>query len=443
MKDSHTYYLDKRDLLADLLQILADDPSLANEDERIKGLITKIHKKAKKQKRAIASAKARQADMAKRANSLLFQQNDERQAGSPDMIHADDEQHPHLERPQRCYICKSSYQELHAFYHYLCPDCAKTNFARRSDHCELTGRTALLTGGRIKIGYEIALRLLRCGATVHITTRFPTNAFETYAQENDYQEWKDRLKIHGLDFRNLPALQHLIDQLSTELNSLEILINNAAQTISRPEAFYAPLLAKEQKRYLLQGDIKTQSDMTSLLFPSGKQDIYGQQLDLRADNSWVQTLDQVSLKEMLEVQLVNVTAPFLLCSQLRPLMKRSPFDRTFVVNVSAMEGVFNRPYKSPWHPHTNMGKAALNMMTRTSAQDYVRDGIYMTSVDTGWVTDENPAPKRERLRASGFVPPLDVVDGAARVLAPIFDGLKQSSPPLHGVFLKDYHISNW
>lgn len=440
MKDSNTYYLDNRGLLADLLQMLADDPSLANEDERIKGLITKIYKKAKKQRRDQENLRIRLADQEKRASSLLFQQNDERRTFSD----ADQNgQEQELERPQSCYICKSRYQKLHHFYHYLCPNCAATNFERRSDSYGLSGRTALVTGGRIKIGFEIAIRLLRCGATVHITTRFPINALEAYSQEADYSEWKDRLKIHGLDFRNLPSLQELTDQLLCNLDSLEILINNAAQTISRPEAFYAPLLEKEKERYLLPGDVDSHPGISSLLFPEGKQDIYGQPLDLRTDNSWVQSLDQVSLKEMLEVQLVNVTTPFLLTSRLRPLMKRSPFERTFVVNVSAMEGVFNRPYKSPWHPHTNMGKAALNMMTRTSAQDYARDGIYMTSVDTGWVTDENPAPKRERLRDSGFVPPLDVVDGAARVLAPIFDGLKQSSPPLHGVFLKDYHISNW
>ena len=116
--------------------------------------------------------------------------------------------------------------------------------------------------------------------------------------------------------------------------------------------------------------------------------------------------------------------------------------RKYVVNVSAMEGVFGRGYKGPGHPHTNMAKAAVNMLTRTSAREmFETDGILMTSVDTGWITDERPHPTRMRLAGEGFHAPLDLVDGAARVYDPIIRG--ESGEDLHGVFLKDYEPAPW
>ncbi len=142
--------------------------------------------------------------------------------------------------------------------------------------------------------------------------------------------------------------------------------------------------------------------------------------------------------------LVSQTAPFLLASRLRPLMLRSTHAPRFIVNVSAMEGQFQRASKTPQHPHTNMAKAALNMFTRTSAQEFATDGIWMNSVDTGWITDENPHPKKSRMLAEQhFVPPLDVVDGMARVYHPILRGLEQPREPFFGHFLKDYQPHSW
>ncbi|WP_204250947.1 Rossmann-fold NAD(P)-binding domain-containing protein, partial [Saezia sanguinis] len=86
-------------------------------------------------------------------------------------------------------------------------------------------------------------------------------------------------------------------------------------------------------------------------------------------NSWVQTVGEVDATELLEVQLCNSVAPFILISRLRPSMAAAPSRRKYVVNVSAMEGVFARGYKGAGHPHTNMAKAALNMLTRTSARE--------------------------------------------------------------------------
>jgi NAD(P)-dependent dehydrogenase (short-subunit alcohol dehydrogenase family) len=163
--------------------------------------------------------------------------------------------------------------------------------------------------------------------------------------------------------------------------------------------------------------------------------------DLHHVNSWTANVEDVDPLEMLEVQLCNTTAPFLLVSRLRASMKASAARRTYVVNVSAMEGVFGRGYKGPGHPHTNMAKAALNMLTRTSAKEMLSDGILMTSVDTGWITDERPHPTKVRLAEEGFHAPLDLVDGAARVYDPIVRG--EAGEDVHGVFLKDYKPAAW
>jgi NAD(P)-dependent dehydrogenase (short-subunit alcohol dehydrogenase family) len=108
-----------------------------------------------------------------------------------------------------------------------------------------------------------------------------------------------------------------------------------------------------------------------------------------------------------------------------------------------MEGQFYRNFKTTRHPHTNMAKAALNMMTRTSAADYESDGIHMNSVDTGWVTDEDPAHIAARkVVEERFHPPLDIVDGAARIVDPITDGVNTGAH-VWGQFLKDYRPTDW
>ena len=179
------------------------------------------------------------------------------------------------------------------------------------------------------------------------------------------------------------------------------------------------------------------------LFPRGALDADLQQVDQRTVNSWRLPLAEVGTTELLEVQLVNAIAPFLLNARLKPLMLR---ERTFdkhIVNVSAMEGQFYRSFKTDKHPHTNMAKAALNMMTRTSASDYAKDGIFMNSVDTGWVTDEDPLYLAQRKTEDcGFHPPLDIVDGAARIVDPIFDGIN-TGRHVWGQFLKDYKPTAW
>lgn len=382
-----------------------------------------------------------------------------------------------LERPRSCYTCKSRYVQVDAFYHQLCPPCAKENRARREARTDLTGRRALLTGGRAKIGMYIALRLLRDGAHTTVTTRFPNDAVRRFKAMPDSAEWLHRLKIVGIDLRDPAQVLALADTVSAE-GPLDILINNAAQTVRRsPEAYgqliaaeSAPLPAVELPASVVLGHFGsgapaalpavaagsgalTAEDITALALTTGSAsparieagtaiDAGGLVPDLHATNTWIQKVDEVDPIELLEVQLCNMTAPFLLVSRLRPAMAAATARRKYVVNVSAMEGQFSRGYKGAGHPHTNMAKAALNMLTRTSAREMLEtDGILMTAVDTGWITDERPHPDKMRLADEGFHAPLDLVDGAARVYDPIVRG--ELGEDLYGCFLKDYAPAAW
>jgi NAD(P)-dependent dehydrogenase (short-subunit alcohol dehydrogenase family) len=378
-----------------------------------------------------------------------------------------------LQRARSCYICKERYTLVDAFYHQLCPSCATLNHARRDARTDLSGRRALLTGGRAKIGMYIALRLLRDGAHTTITTRFPNDAVRRFSAMPDSEDWLHRLRIVGIDLRDPAQVVALADSVAAA-GVLDILINNAAQTVRRTPGSYAQLIAAESAPLpigptpevvdlghgplQLTGQATEQHsfdahNLTALALTSGSAsldrvadgtaiDAGGLVPDLDSINSWTRRVEEVDPLELLEVQLCNVTAPFVLVSRLRPSMAASPARRKYVVNVSAMEGQFARGYKGPGHPHTNMAKAALNMLTRTSAKELLEtDGILMTSVDTGWITDERPHPTKARLAEEGFHAPLDLVDGAARVYDPIVRG--ELGDDLCGCFLKDYAPSAW
>lgn len=440
-----------------VLQQVADTPTLVSDQDRFKSLVAKIHREGQRGKRHQQREQRVVRDREAVLQTGLVQQ--QRGESSPARS-ATNVGRLTVQQPRSCYICKAKYTILHEYYHDLCPDCSELNWSKRTQRANLSGRYAVVTGGRIKIGYQVAVKLLRDGARVLVTTRFPADAAERFQAEVDAREWYPRLQIQGLDLRDLTQVEAFADGLQTQAQPLDILIHNAAQTVKRPLEFYRHLLEPRsvsadalkllvdprvattliEARPGYQGHLITSEG----LFPARMFDRDGQQVDLRDQNSWLLKLGEISTIEMLETWLVNAASPFILTSRLRSLMSQSSFPRRFVINVSAMEGQFARVGKTSYHPHTNMAKAALNMLTRTSAADLARDFIYMNSVDTGWITDEKPFPLAEKVRQEhAFYTPLDIIDAASRIYDPIAMGINHEQQPLYGHFLKDYSPFPW
>ncbi len=491
---------------AALLEALAENPRLLaelSEEERHRlviaaGTVSRPDRDAHRAMRKALRKKAR--DEVRRGDENILDATGIRAARrapvfvAPPLLptlEAAPEVQPELSEARKCYVCKAPFTKVHPFYDQMCGACAELNYKKRHQTFDLSGRYALVTGARVKIGYHAALKLLRAGCHVIVTTRFPLDAAARYGREEDFESFRDRLEVYGLDLRHTPSVEAFCEHARRTLPRLDFIINNACQTVRRPSGFYKHLMdaelaaAPEHVRPILAGHeelrreradalvhalpppsggeavrvvnagLVASAEMSQLpllpedrgsdlnLFPEGKLDADLQQVDLRGRNSWRLTLAEVPSIELLEVQLVNAVAPFVLNARLKPLMLNVQTRDKHIVNVSAMEGQFYRAWKTDRHPHTNMAKAALNMMTRTSAPDYVRDGIHMNSVDTGWITDEDPVEvAKKKVEEHGFEPPLDVVDGAARIVDPIFDGFLTGEHKW-GLFLKDYAPAPW
>ncbi|MEO7751873.1 MAG: SDR family NAD(P)-dependent oxidoreductase [Terracoccus sp.] len=488
--------LDPTDV-ATTVRVLAEAPYLELDDpdfETLKRAASLMYKRLKKDRRNTKTWADRKADRAvieSTATGSPMRIDDETK-GIPLVSNATGAYAGELITARGCYICKTDYTLVDAFYHWLCPDCAAMSHAKRDQRTDLTGRRALLTGGRAKIGMYIALRLLRDGAHTTITTRFPKDAMRRFSAMEDSADWIHRLKVVGIDLRDPTQVVALADEVASA-GPLDILINNAAQTVRRSPGSYSTLVELESAPLpdgvalpemvtfdriseahpaAIAGALEDHAvahhegespehavaaqnaaSMTALSLSAGRAsleahragtavDAGGLHPDLQTTNSWTQKVEEVDPLELLEVQLCNSTAPFILISRLRPALRASDARRTYVVNVSAMEGQFSRRYKGAGHPHTNMAKAALNMLTRTSAAEMLEtDGILMTAVDTGWITDERPHDEKLRIAAEGWHAPLDLVDGAARVYDPIVRG--EAGEDLHGCFVKDYRPSPW
>ena len=399
-----------------------------------------------------------------------------------------------------CYICKHKLgiNDVHEHYGNLCKKCGDYNYSFRTMKLDFSGRIAIVTGGRIKIGLEIVKKLLSYGCKVITTSRFPKHTLFTYKEDPDYEIWKNNLIIYPIDFRFIESTVNFVNFIKTKFSHIDILINNAAQTIRRTTDYYKDLLPIEKKELNNEDDKKIiKADFLSLekqlsedfsekkeltnslesLIKTNKTEykeiwplsvlasqlkimeekeqpkLYliggdGQPYDFsKGKNSWNFEIDEIPFQEFLEVQLINCWTPYYLCSKLKPLMITSPFEDRYIVNVTAVEGIFNH-FKKSTHVHTNMAKASLNMLTRTCGKYFEKDKIYMTCVDTGWVSSMGEVNKmidndtKEKAENEMELVPLDELDGAMRVLHPIIEGIKNKKY-YSGILLKDYVKSKW
>ncbi|WP_420575077.1 SDR family NAD(P)-dependent oxidoreductase [Kordia sp.] len=435
-----------------VLHALKKNPLKNPDNQQFGTLITKIHTKAKKINRKQSYSYKKQEDLqtilnseiSKNAigNTTIYNENEKTQ-----------QSFTKLNVPKNCYCCNTSFSLAHSFYNRLCPKCAELNYENRFKNLDLSGRNVILTGGRVKIGYATALKMLRSKAHVTVTTRFPAIALEQFRQEKDYESWKNNLVVYGLDLRNLKSVENFITYYKSKHESLDILINNAAQTIKYTDQYYTPLIAEEEKLAIGFSNVQTlianETPVANVKLLNNhveknflELNRFGQPVDLRAKNSWNATLEEITMQELIEVNLINQISPYFLIKEFLPLLRNSSFPKKHIINVTSSEGQFSYNNKTMFHPHTNMTKAALNMMTRTAAMTYEKDHIYMNAVDVGWVSTGARETLRKQQFEKGYIPPLDPVDGASRIVHPIYENEKNNTI-FTGKLLKNYAVEDW
>jgi NAD(P)-dependent dehydrogenase (short-subunit alcohol dehydrogenase family) len=407
----------------------------------------------------------------------------------------------HRRSQKKCYICQFRFFTPHPHYPSLCNPCGQFNLASSSlslpSALSLKSRNALVTGGRLNLGYHTALRLLRCGARVIVSTRYPRDAESRYTHEKDFPIWRDSLRIVGADFRAAADVFSLVDIVKSQLRRwnddgeihLDILINNAAQTLTDPLEVERQAVRKEAQleiegrdatnhlqlspsRY--QAQIRGGVQSTQLLaFESEPEAVveskslmdagHTPEINLptgsshntslmtapnHGKSSWMQTLHQIPYEDVISAHSVNTFVPLILIRELLPLMgslRTTPGPKkplAYIINVSSREGIFesspNSSSKQGHHVHTNLSKAALNMLTETEAGPAWRARrVAMNTVDPGYMS---AAPEIEAhwKKQGREACPIGWEDGAGRVLWPIAVCERGECNPIWGRFLKHF-----
>lgn len=448
---SYKFSMEEWEICMNVLEQLKQEPFENPDNDRLKMMITDIHRQAKKQKKKVNALERREHDKLVVKNTTVVS-NASKQITQFAFIPNQSQSFTQLQKERFCYCCNARYTQLHFFYHRLCPECASLNYEHRTRQHNFSGYNVLITGGRIKVGYAIVLQFLRSGANVLLTSRFPALALEQLKKEPDYTTWQNALTVYGLDLRNLQAVDHFISFCKSHFTCLDILVNNAAQTIKYPTDYYQPLIFREQQLLLQNPGDRVIVNQTPVAAPQNnlpmsegmelKLNRFGQPVDDREHNSWNATITDIGLEELLEVNLINQISPYRIIAGLKLLMVNSLHAERFVINVTSSEGQFSYPHKTIHHPHTNMTKAALNMLTRTTASEFIKDSIYMTAVDVGWISTGAAESKRAAQFDNLKIPPLDPLDGAMRVIHPIAEVLN-GDKTLFGLLLKDYKPVVW
>jgi NAD(P)-dependent dehydrogenase (short-subunit alcohol dehydrogenase family) len=355
-----------------------------------------------------------------------------------------------------CYICRFRITQAHRLYPSLCHPCGEFCMSSSAislpSNLDLHSKTAVVTGGRVNLGFHTALRLLRCGARVIVSTRYPCDALERYRNEHDAEQWISRLRIMGADFRTAKDVFALVKAILGCLHEwgtskLDILINNAAQTltdsIEREER-------QIQREWLLMsadsGEDRLVQDNDTDYTPR----LRGGQSDrLLIENnnvpnperqsSWVQRMSEIPYEDIISAHSVNTFVPFILIRELMPYMRRdseaSPIDdaspkkpSAYIVNVTSREGLpERRQAKNGQHVHTNMSKAALNMLTETEAGKAWKEGrVALNAVDPGYMSA--PPEWMRMIGREGEETPLNWEDGVGRVLWVVAKGKRRTLP---------------